>query len=492
MQLEIDRPYADTLHFHKRLQGDEWKHIDNVLLWLPETDADKVRLFTLPAGTYYISARLSNKSMNYIYDNRTLFRYAIHSLSSFSPVRYLPDASIIGMLNCEKYFDGDADYQPSASILSSNDDICRTQVFPVLTAEGKTALKYDGPWGWTCSRNADAITITPTKGMSLTFAVDETDSSLARPQGETRKRDFRVQLQNTDGSTCTTGEPARIMLTDATGLSLIFDAATGSVIATKSPEGKVHEKSVRDTQITEIIENGLLKSVVSATEGTLITTEQPDGSILMEYFLPTNITVNDNGSIITSGLPYKTDIYKIDIVDGVQTTTVRHRQQNLDEFITTRIENGESVIITKGEGAEAIVRTFTTSYPTNGIMQRIESVQRVADELPASCSCTTMQYTEGGWLLLERKEGFGSELEQTEQFFYNEQFRLSRSFRHNGHYTLYSYDTEGRVTEVTSPKADGMKSITRTTYANGRFFDNRPATVTEFNVNANGTEVLFR
>ncbi|MBE6436037.1 MAG: RHS repeat protein, partial [Akkermansiaceae bacterium] len=104
----------------------------------------------------------------------------------------------------------------------------------------------------------------------------------------------------------------------------------------------------------------------------------------------------------------------------------------------------------------------------------------------------TMQYTEGGWLLIERKEGFGSELEQTEQFFYNEQFRLSRSFRHNGHYSLYSYDTEGRVTEVTSPKADGMKSITRTTYANGRFFDNRPATVTEFNVNANGTEVLFR
>ena len=480
MQAEIDAPAADTLHFHKHLQGDEWKHIDNALLWLPEMRADKLRLFTFSAGTYYISARLSNDNMAYVNENRKLFRYAIHSLSADSPMLYEADATICPSCGCGGDFDGDADSQPASDIPSTNDDICRAQVFPVLTAEGKTALKYDGPWGWTCSRNATAITITPTKGMPLTFAVDETDASLARPQGDTSKRDFRMQLQNADGTPCTTGEPARLMLTDSTGLSLVFDADGGNVIATKSPEGKMHEKSVRDTQITEVIENGLLKSVVSATEGSLLATEQADGGVLLEWFAP------------AADAAYKSATYRMTSENGVQSTAVTRQQRDRDAHGSTRVQNGNTVTITKGEGEEAIVRTFTTSYPTNGIMQRIESVQRVADELPASCSCTTMQYTEGGWLLIERKEGFGSELEQTEQFFYNEQFRLSRSFRHNGHYTLYSYDTEGRVTEVTSPKADGMKSITRTTYANGRFFDNRPATVTEFNVNANGTEVLFR
>ena len=318
MQAEIDAPAADTLHFHKHLQGDEWKHIDNALLWLPEMRADKLRLFTLSAGTYYISARLSNDNMAYVNENRKLFRYAIHSLSADSPMLYEPDATICPSCGCGGDFDGDADSQPASDIPSTNDDICRAQVFPVLTAEGKTALKYDGPWGWTCSRNAAGITITPTKGMPLTFAVDETDASLALPQGETRKRDFRVQLQNADGTPCTTGEPARMMLTDSTGLSLIFDADGGNVIATKSPEGKVHEKSVRDTQITEVIENGLLKSVVSATEGSLLATEQADGGVLLEWFAP------------AADAAYKSATYRMTAENGVQSTAVTRQQRDRD------------------------------------------------------------------------------------------------------------------------------------------------------------------
>ncbi|MBR5213867.1 MAG: hypothetical protein IKV92_06355, partial [Akkermansia sp.] len=230
MQAEINTPAADTLHFHKHLQGDAWKHIDNNLLWLPEMNAGKARLFKLSAGTYYISARLSNDNMGaYNNENRKLFRYAVHAISEASPYLYEPDATICPSCGCGGDSDGDADSQPASELPSTPDDICRAQAFPVLTADGKTALKYDGPWGWTCARDGAAIRITPTKGMPLTFVVDAADASLARPNGETRKRNFRVQLQNTDGSPCATGEPARIMLTDATGLSLIFDAATGIV-----------------------------------------------------------------------------------------------------------------------------------------------------------------------------------------------------------------------------------------------------------------------
>jgi methyl-galactoside transport system substrate-binding protein len=167
-------------------------------------------------------------------ENRKLFRYAVHAISEASPYLYEPDATICPSCGCGGDSDGDADSQPASELPSTPDDICRAQAFPVLTADGKTALKYDGPWGWTCARDGAAIRITPTKGMPLTFVVDAADATLARPDGETRKRNFRVQLQNTDGSPCATGEPARIMLTDATGLSLIFDAASGIVSLAKN------------------------------------------------------------------------------------------------------------------------------------------------------------------------------------------------------------------------------------------------------------------
>ena len=42
------------------------------------------------------------------------------------------------------------------------------------------------------------------------------------------------------------------------------------------------------------------------------------------------------------------------------------------------------------------------------------------------------------------------------------------------------------------PWAGGYEKTTRTTYADSRFYDNRPATVTEYRVNSAGSEVLFR
>ena len=302
MQAEIDAPAADTLHFHRHLQGEEWKHIDKAELWVPEQLNGK-RTFTLPAGTWYISACLSNDNMAYSSENRKLFRYAIVSLSSEAPHNYEPEASICPACGCGGDSEGDADHQPASVLPSSPDDLCRAQAFPVLTDDGKTALKYDGPWGWRASRNGAEITITPTKGMPLTFAVDAEDASLARPTGMSRKRDMRVQLQLADGTPCTTGEPARLMLVDASAQRLFFDAQSGVVIATQSPTGKLHEAEQRAAQVQETLTAGLLTSVFSATEGLMLSTQQEDGALLMEWFAPSAVTVNADGSYSTSAQP---------------------------------------------------------------------------------------------------------------------------------------------------------------------------------------------
>ncbi|MBQ7024178.1 MAG: hypothetical protein IJN29_11380, partial [Akkermansia sp.] len=491
IQAELDAPAADSLLFHRHLQGEEWKHIDDAALWSPEQLQGK-RIFALSAGSWYISARLSNDYMAYSSENRKLFRYAIVSLSSEEPHLYTPDASVCPACGCGGDSDGDADAQPASDLPSTPDDLCRAQAFPVLTADGKTALKYDGPWGWSATRNGASITITPTKGAPLCFETDADDASSAHPSGTSRKRNMQVQLQLADGSPCTDGEPARLMLKDDSGRCLVFDAASGAVVATISPDNKLHTQEQRSAQITERMENGLLTCVYSAAEGLMRSTQQEDGGILAEWFAPAAVTVNEDGSFATQGLAYKTAIYRITQENGVLTTSVTRQQRDREAHGSTRVENGDSVVITKGAGAEAVVHTYTTTYPTNGIMQRVVSTKRANDTAPAACSCTTMQYTEGGWLLIEQKQGFGSDAEQTDSFFYGDSFRPERTFRHNGNFSFRVYDVLGRVTLEKSPWGAGLTKITRTTYATARFYDIRPASVAEHHVNASGAEVLFR
>ena len=88
-------------------------------------------------------------------------------------------------------------------------------------------------------------------------------------------------------------------------------------------------------------------------------------------------------------------------------------------------------------------------------------------------------------------EGFGTDVARSTSYIYNGN-RLTKVQRFDGGYTEYEYDSLGRVTTEKSPWGASLAKVTRTTYATARFFDVRPASMTEYHVNASGTEVLFR
>ena len=192
------------------------------------------------------------------------------------------------------------------------------------------------------------------------------------------------------------------------------------------------------------------------------------------------VSVDENGNFSASGEPYKTSTYLTTIADGVETTTVTRQQAGLPAHTETRTDDGSTVTVIKGSGAEAIIHTWENSYPEVGLLQIVETLRKgSADAAPASCSCEQRKLTEGGWLTISQTEGYGTPLARTTTYDYNEQFLVSRINRPDSGYTEYAYDADGRVTQEISPWGNGGKQRTRRVYAasSSRFYDNRPIKV---------------
>ncbi|KAA3227287.1 RHS repeat protein, partial [Akkermansia sp. BIOML-A35] len=74
---------------------------------------------------------------------------------------------------------------------------------------------------------------------------------------------------------------------------------------------------------------------------------------------------------------------------------------------------------------------------------------------------------------------------------YNDQYRVSLIIQPDGGYTRYEYDDQGRVVLQAMPWAGGGEKGTRTTYADLRFNDFRPATEREVIIAQDGTETVL-
>ncbi|KAA3245077.1 sugar-binding protein, partial [Akkermansia sp. BIOML-A30] len=104
---------------------------------------------------------------------------------------------------------------------------------------------------------------------------------------------------------------------------------------------------------------------------------------------------------------------------------------------------------------------------------------------------TVKKYTDGGWLTISSTEGYNTPLAQTTLYTYNDQYRVSLIIQPDGGYTRYEYDDQGRVVLQAMPWAGGGEKGTRTTYADLRFNDFRPATEREVIIAQDGTETVL-
>ena len=342
---------------------------------------------------------------------------------------------------------------------------------------------------WSASFSADErrVTVKRPSGSHLYFKAQE-GSSDASPIGSSRKSDYRVRLLNEDLTPNLQGTPAFMDMVLPGGMVLRFSSSTGGRVGHQS--GHVwplpRSTSARSRSLT--IKTAPLPSVYSRAQGLMRSIPKATGSIPLEWFAPGKTVPDGEGGFTVAGEPYKTAVYEPRLKTESRVTHITNRRAGQEPHFIERREEGNKVTIVKGEGEERIVRTIERNALPDSKWERIERVQGINEEAPASCTRTVKKYTDGGWLTISRTEGYKTPLARTTLYTYNDQFRVSLELKPNGGYTRYEYDEQGRTVLSAAPWAGGGERGTRTTYADLRFNDFRPATETEVIIAEDGEE----
>ncbi len=495
--------------FNASLPDGAWPQLNNPDYWQTDVERD------VPKGHYTVTGSVTNTGTAHS-QNRIMMRYEIHLIAGDDVIDPIPpdEPEEETMICCacggceEKDGNGNViatidlpgesfmdqcflksqfeEMQQQTASVSAGDE----EATSVIVSGG---LKYTGAWNWKAAYDAAnaTISVTPPNGPALNFAIVE-GSATAILTGNSRKYQYSMQLLDEYGNLVTSGMPDVLKLVAADGTQVRFNASSGDVLTIRTSHGRlVSAEQFGNNVSIKTDGNKFIQSAYSATDGLMLTSTLNNGSTQYAWYAPEQVTVVGD-EYQTSGDPYKTENYLTTVTNGVKTTIITRQQTGLPAHTITRVENGNTTTITKGTGDEAIIRTIARNYLGNNVMETIESVSRASDTTPASCTRKLELRTDGGWVILEQTEGYGSDVAQTTKYEYDSHFRVSRINYHNGGYIRYEYDSEGREVLAAEPWAGGYEKITRTTYADSRFYDNRPATVTEYRVNSAGSEVLFR
>ena len=495
--------------FGASLPEGEWPQLDNPDYWQTNVERE------VPKGHYTVTGSVTNTGTAHS-QNRIMMRYEVYLVAGDDTIDPIPpdepEEETVICCACGGCEEKDGNGKVVATIdlpgesfmdqcfLKSQFEEMQQQTAAVseggedattITVSG--GLKYTSAWNWKAAYDAESssVSVTPPNSPALNFAIVE-GSAMAILTGNSRKYQYSMQLLDEDGNLVTSGMPDVLKLVAADGTQVRFNASSGDVLTIRTSSGRlVSAKQFGNNVSLKTDGNKFIQSAYSATDGLMLTSTLDNGSTQYAWYAPEQVTVVGD-EYHTSGDPYKMENYLTTVTNGVKTTIITRQQTGLPAHTITRVENGNTTTITKGTGDEAIIRTINKNYLGNNVMETIESVSRANDTTPASCTRKLELRTDGGWVILEQTEGYGSDVAQTTKYEYDSHFRVSRINYHNGGYIRYEYDSEGREVLAAEPWAGGYEKVIRTAYADSRFYDNRPATVTEYRVNSAGSEVIFR
>ena len=299
---------------------------------------------------------------------------------------------------------------------------------------------------------------------------------------------YKVQKLNADKFPCTGGSPAYLDMVQSNGRTLRFSATTGKVVSMVSASGveTTAEDYSRQMKVNRHPSTGAIQSIWSKSRGLLQAVGEGN-RLTLEWYAPGQVSKNARGFAGT-GTPYKTVSYELSDDQGVQVMDIAEQREGMPVFRTQRRTEGNKVTTIQGEGDERTVHTVEKNVLPGSKWERIETIQGINEETPSSCTRTVKKYTEGGWLTISSTQGYKTSLAQTTLYTYNDQFRVSLEIKPDGGYTRYEYDDQGRTVLSAAPWTGGGERGTRTTYADLRFNDFRPATETEVVIAEDGTE----
>ena len=311
-------------------------------------------------------------------------------------------------------------------------------------------------------------------GGTLFFRGSQGSSTACR-SGITRRDAVLGQFLKQDMTPCTDGSPAFMNIVQGDGSFQTLDLASGQIHSMTTKTGALISKSSFDARV-EVTRNsrGDIERIASVRDG-ILEFERTLDKLTISHYPPARLSRNARGEALAQGVPVKVYIYEWN--PASRTMTITTREAGHEALVRERRMEGNRTIITEGSGDERILTTYERNFLPGGKWEEIKTVQGVNASSPSFCERVVKKYTDGGWLVLSRTEGYGTSQARTTSYTYNSDFRVAVKALPDGGYTRYEYDSQGRVTMEASPWTDGdYEYVVRTTYADLRFNDCRPAT----------------
>lgn len=361
----------------------------------------------------------------------------------------------------------------------SGDNPARAANSPLADAgDVNCAVKvgFATPMGMTVRYDSStrSVQVNQSAGGSLFFKGIPGNATASR-DGITRRGIALGQFLKADMTPCTDNSSAFVKIVQGDGSSQTLDLPSGQVHSMTTRTGAVIPKSSFDSQV-EVTRNSLgdIERIASSRDGVLEFARTPN-KLTISQFPPARLARNARRETLPQDTPVK--VYTYEWNPSVRTMNITTQEAGHEALVKERRIEGNKTIITEGSGDERIVTTYERNMLPGDKWEEIKTVQGFRETAPSFCERVVKKYTDGGWLVLSRTEGYGTALARTTSYTYNSQFRVSVKALPDGGYTRYEYDSQGRVTMEASPWTDGdYEYVVRTTYADLRFNDCRPAT----------------
>ena len=373
---------------------------------------------------------------------------------------------------------------PSASVGFFSDKLAAADLSPAN-------LRVNHPMLNELIVEGEKVTVKPQFGETVRYSL-----TTGKPLDNAALSTARVRKLDADFAANTENEAAYIEEAFSDGSSLIYPIAGGTPVRMVTSEDVAFSADEFHTAYEVIRDDSdVIRQIYAASTGVLTVTSYGSSAFMLNLYPLSQVgSKGENGYYAVSGTSVKSVA-----ISGVADSVLNVIESTPDGMPTRYRwdKNGNVWTFTKGDETinEQQTRTEDALSPAAWTG---DNTYTDADGNTIEAEHTQYRHTNFGQVVDKIISGSGDEAQVT-QYIYgeiagrNDYGRVIRVLHPNGSHTRYEYDAEGReVLNVSTTVVAGyVEKGTRTTYASGRYNENRPATVKTVLVNEAGNETVL-
>ncbi|MBT9449339.1 RHS repeat-associated core domain-containing protein [Akkermansia glycaniphila] len=315
-------------------------------------------------------------------------------------------------------------------------------------------------------------------------------SDILLPDGTSQIRTSQLVKLDAAGNP-TLGEAAFYDEVMADSSVVRYDAATRQPVRFVTSAGVIVTVEEMKAEL-DIVQASGLRQYFNPADGLMEVETISDTSYRISWYPPAQVQPKQSGDLYGhTGTPEKTYTISGSLSDqDGNFLTLEETLRGNRAAVTTWHEKGQEWTMTKGEGADAQIARLKIYGIPMGKWEYLYT-QEGADGTVLSRTREVIESRTCGPVIVKRTDGYDAPGALVTEYEYDNRGRLTLETLPDGSTISYQNDAQGRETSKAYVWPGGGKHTTRTTYADQRPNDYRPASVTELIVADDGTETVL-